>query len=858
MGGVISMRLQEFSTAGFHQTLEGKRQVYNFNPGWRFFKGDAKNAWQNNFDDSDWDIVDLPHGLELLPLNASGSMNYQGSAWYRKRFELGADCKGQKIFLYFEAIMGKSKIWVNGKLKAEHYGGFLPIVIDVTDDVLIGRENTAAVWTDNSNDPEYPPGKPQEQLDWTYFGGIYRDVWLYTTAPIHITDPMYVDTVAGGGVFVHYETVSREQAVVVIDTEVVNETTDCIEDYILETRILDQQETLVATTRRLFTLQPKSRKTINQKIVVDYPQLWHPNHPDLHNLDSLVLNQQEQVLDGFRTKIGIRSVEFSSTEGLILNGQPYEGKLMGVNRHQDYAYVGNALPNSGHWRDAKKLRDAGVTVVRAAHYPQDPAFMDACDELGIFVIVTTPGWQFFNESELFINRVYSDIRSMIRRDRNHPSVLMWEPILNETRYSQEFVENAHRITHEEYPYPGCYTAGDDRLSINHILDVMYGHEIKLKDKPYFTREWGDNVDDWNAQNANNRVSKGMGEAKQITQALHFLKTDYPFNNFDTFYKTPLQHVGGALWCGIDHQRGYHPDPFWGGIMDAFRQPKYSWYAFRSQQEPNAEIHYVDVDPMVFIAHEMTPFSSPDIVVFTNCEQVKLTIYGEESWIKTAKPSQPGLKHPPVVFENAFDFMKLKERVYNVKTKVNVEIIAEGYINGKVVAKHVRRPAGRKTKLVLKPDFARMPLQADGADFVPVVAYITDEYGTVKRLAEDWIIFEVEGEGEIIGGSDIYANPTQAQWGEAVVLVRSTLTPGKIKIKAFPQFQSIHQLGPAELVIESSAPSVPLLFSEVKYKTSTETRVEYSPSLNKIQAEQKEVDLEQVHQDQADFGFDQTT
>ena len=133
---------------------------------------------------------------------------------------------------------------------------------------------------------------------------------------------------------------------------------------------------------------------------------------------------------------------------------------MGANRHQDFAVIGNALPNSLHWRDAKKLRDAGMRVIRNAHYPQDPAFMDACDELGLFVIVNTPGWQFWNDQPIFAQRVYSDIRNMVRRDRNHPSVWMWEPILNETWYPADFAKNVVDILNEEYPYPYCYAGCD--------------------------------------------------------------------------------------------------------------------------------------------------------------------------------------------------------------------------------------------------------------------------------------------------------------------------------------------------------------------------------------------------------------
>lgn len=170
----------EFSTAGFHEIEGTGREVYDFKPNWRFLKSDAVGAETVAFDDSSWGPVNLPHGLELLPAEASGSINYQGPAWYRKRFALPAEATGKKLFLHFEGVMGKSKVWINGQLVAEHFGGFLPIHIDMSRQVTAG-ENVIAVRTDNSDDPDYPPGKPQEHLDWTYFGGIYRDVWMIAT-----------------------------------------------------------------------------------------------------------------------------------------------------------------------------------------------------------------------------------------------------------------------------------------------------------------------------------------------------------------------------------------------------------------------------------------------------------------------------------------------------------------------------------------------------------------------------------------------------------------------------------------------------------------------------------------------------
>ena len=301
--------------------------------------------------------------------------------------------------------------------------------------------------------------------------------------------------------------------------------------------------------------------------------------------------------------------------------------MIGANRHQDFAIVGNALSNSLHWRDAKKLKDTGLRVIRNAHYPQDPAFMDACDELGLFVIENTPGWQFWNPEPSFANYVYSDIRNIVRRDRNRPSVWLWEPILNETWYPDDFAKKVKGIVHEEYPYPYCYTACDATAKGSEYYNIQFTHpqtgdsrwaissdKVDPK-KIYFTREWGDNVDDWNSHNSPSRASRSSGEYPMLVQAKGYGKPDYQYTCYDALYRTTRQHVGGCLWHSFDHQRGYHPDPFYGGIMDNFRQPKYSYYMFMSQRPNQKNPSLIAASgPMGYIANAMTPFSPADVAV----------------------------------------------------------------------------------------------------------------------------------------------------------------------------------------------------------------------------------------------------
>ena len=194
----------EYSVAGMFPLVNSGRLIYNFNQGWRFHLGDAQGAEAEGFDDGKWDVVCTPHSPLLTPVEGSGGRNYQGVCWYRKHFFLPTETNGKNAILHFEAVMGKQKIFVNGKLVKEHLGGYLPINIDLTAcGVKPGDEALVAVMADNSDDKNYPPGKKQSQLDFCYHGGIYRDVWLIAKSDVAITDAVERNQVAGGGIFIH-------------------------------------------------------------------------------------------------------------------------------------------------------------------------------------------------------------------------------------------------------------------------------------------------------------------------------------------------------------------------------------------------------------------------------------------------------------------------------------------------------------------------------------------------------------------------------------------------------------------------------------------------------------------------------
>lgn len=863
-------RQPEFSTAGFFRLDNSGREVYSMNPAWRFHKGAVESAETKEFNDKDWTVVSLPDGIEYLPTEASGCINYQGEVWYRKHFTPDAALKGKKLFLHFEAIMGKSKVFVNGKLLTEHFGGYLPVIADVTDVLDWNGGNVIAVWADNSDDPSYPPGKAQDVLDYTYFGGIYRDCWLIAHNNVFITDPNYENEVAGGGLFVAFGKVSDALAEVQLKIHVRNATKNPFSGRV-EYMLLQPDGTEVARLSDKIQVKAGRATTVSDRMPVKQPMLWTPSTPTLYNLLVRVLDKEGNVIDGYRRRIGIRSIEFKGKDGFFLNGRPYGKPLIGANRHQDFAVVGNAVANSIHWRDAKKLKDVGMEIIRNAHCPQDPAFMDACDELGLFVIVNTPGWQFWNDAPEFAQRVYSDIRNVVRRDRNHPSVWLWEPILNETWYPADFAKNTRDIVDAEYPYPYCYSGSDSEARGHENFPVYFAHPANMQDaskeidptKTYFTREWGDNVDDWSSHNSPSRVARNWGEQPMRVQAQHYACPYYPVTSYDVLYKQSPQHVGGCLWHSFDHQRGYHPDPFYGGLMDVFRQPKYSYYMFMAQRPAVKNDRNAGSGPMVYIAHEMTPFSGKDVTVYSNCDEVRLTFNkGGKTYTYKKDKNRPGMPSPVITFPDVYDFM-MDKAFSRTQKQDDVYLLAEGLIDGKVVATHKVVPARRPEKILLWMDNEGTDLKADGSDFVTVVAAVADKNGNIKRLNNYNIRFSIEGEGRLLGGPGVLANPVPVKWGTAPVLVQSTLKPGKIRITASVLFEGSQMPISGELELESKPSVFPLVYDaadaariplgSASAGQNTASKTDAEREVERLRKELNTLKLKEVERQQSEFG-----
>lgn len=732
----------------------------DFNPGWRFLLGEAQGAQSVSFDDSAWSAATLPHTarIESLVTGEPGSDTYQwqGTCWYRKRFFVTRESAGRKLFLKFDAAMNVADVWLNGGYLGRHMGGWLPFGFDISSRVVAAAENVLAVRLDNRDNPVTGP-KPLSQLDFNPYHGIYRSVHLNIKDPLHITDPILAGKPASGGVFVTYPHVSPEAATVRVQVHVRNDGPE-LREFRVRARILDRQRRVAAEAfSDLVRLRPDEDRDVIQDLRVLSPALWSPRRPDLYVLHTEVI-EGGIVVDEEATRIGIRHIEISA-EGFRINGERIF--LRGTNRHQEYPYVGYALSDAAQYRDARKIKDAGFDYVRLSHYAHAPAFMDACDELGLVVMDCIPGWQFFNRDDLEFTEIqYENCRRLVRRDRNHPCVILWEVSLNETGMPDEFIRTTHAIAHEEYPGEGCYTCGWTEGYDVFIQARQHGGCRDVSDRACLVSEYGD----WEyyAQNAglkqeawadltpdeaNSRQLRWHGEAALLQQA----------TNFQEAHNDNLKTIAFAdgLWVMFDYNRGYAPDIESSGCMDLFRLPKFSFAFFQSQRPPDEDLRGAASGPMVFIASHWTPDSSTNVRVFSNCDEVALYLNGE--LVERRRPDtdrmSTHLAHPPFTFSlDGFRPGTLE---------------AIGYIDGREVARHVVRTPEAVRRIDLWLDEGGRPFAVHGKDVAFLRAELRDAHGTTVADAWENVFFGATGDVTLVG-----PNPFSSEAGTASTLVQT--------------------------------------------------------------------------------------
>lgn len=392
-----------------------ERVVYTINDNWRFCKGKLPEALSVDYDDSLWERVNIPHTWNDRDADDEIPGFYRGAAWYRRSVFIDKSKEGNRTIIYFEGANQAVKLYLNGHFVGEHKGGYTRFCFDVTTALNYGEDNLFVIRVDNSHNPDIPP----LSADFTFFGGIYRDVYLKFINPVHIATNDY----ASSGVYISTPEVSESVAWVDV-TALVTNGTKSVAEVILENVICDAGGNEVTRTSAKLSLKAAETKThCSHRIKIDSPHLWDITDPYLYTVHTRVFDKKKRLLDEVVNPLGLRWFRFDSEQGFFLNGR--QCKLVGTARHQDYFRKGTALRDEQHVQDVLLLKEMGGNFLRVSHYPQDPTIMEMCDKLGIITSVEIPLVNSISETDTFLNNSINMAKEMIRQDFNHPSVMIW-------------------------------------------------------------------------------------------------------------------------------------------------------------------------------------------------------------------------------------------------------------------------------------------------------------------------------------------------------------------------------------------------------------------------------------------------
>jgi beta-galactosidase len=399
----------------FTQAMESPRQVLAADSGWKFQLGDPNGAEAPSFADSSWRSVDLPHDWSIEgapkkdnPTGAGGGYFPAGTGWYRKTFSVPADWKGKRVSIEFDGVYREATVYLNAHKLGTHPYGYTSFTYDLTPDLNFTGPNVLAVRVDNSAQPN---------SRWYSGSGIYRHVRVVITDPTHV---------AHSGVFVTTPEASETEAKVAIKTSVTNESS-AQSRVAVETTLFDRNGNKVGTAESTLTIAPGKEMDTAQEVTVTNPALWSPASPTLYRAVSQI-RKDGKVIDQVEMPFGIRSLAWSAESGLLLNGKPV--KLTGGSVHHDNGPLGAAAFDRAEERRVQLLKAAGMNAVRTAHNQPSPAFLDACDRLGLLVLDEPfDVWEAhkvkFDYGSNFDEWWKRDISAMVLRDRNHPSIVIW-------------------------------------------------------------------------------------------------------------------------------------------------------------------------------------------------------------------------------------------------------------------------------------------------------------------------------------------------------------------------------------------------------------------------------------------------
>ena len=749
------MRLKTFLLMALCSVLstavhaESVRETIRLDKGWRFAFGHAadpakdfgcgteyfnyltkassihnEGPYTTKFDDAAWQEVQIPHDwVTTLPyaLEASHSHGYKtvgwkypetSVGWYRKTIVIPNDDLGKRLMLRFDGIFRNARVWFNGFYMGTEPSGYVTQVYDITPYIKYGDENLICVRADASLEE-----------GWFYEGaGIYRDVWLEKMAEV---------SVAPFGTFVRADLQKKPgAAVLTIRTEVTNSGLEK-QLYAVDIRLLDAEGSEVVYGKDNYPSNLKAKDTKGQEcmLIVKEPHLWSPDDPYLYQVEHIV-KVDDKVTDVYTTTIGIRDIRFDAEQGFLLNGKPL--KLKGVNMHQDHAGVGAAIPDALQaWR-IRQLKAFGCNAYRASHNPMTPALLDICDREGILVI---------DENRLMgINEEHLRLlERMIKRDRNHPSIILWSD--GNEEWGLENTVQGIRVAEAMREYTKLF----DPTRHSTVANAGGAELIKGLDVVGFNYIIQNDVDNRKQANPQWKIVGTEETTGCGTRGWYFNTPEYPGRmvsmNRDTthhhvenviergwqFYAERPWGAGLFYWTGFDYRGEPNPLKYPAtdsefGILDYCGFLKDEAYYLKSWWTEEPTLH-------IFPHWNLQGHEGEEVELwaYSNCDEVELIVNGKN----LGRQTMPCNGH-----------LKWKATYQPGK------VVAIGYENGKRVMTQTIETTKPAAKTVLKAD--RKTIAADGRDLSVVTIEVQDQKGRLVPDACPKLTFRLEGNGRILG------------------------------------------------------------------------------------------------------------
>ena len=733
------------------------RRIYPLNHNWLYHEQAQPNATATSFNDAGFTRVTIPHTNKLLPWHGFDDKEYEFVSIYRRHFRLPFELKDKHVFVDFGGVMTAATVWLNGQRLGEYRGGYTPFSFELTPYLNSKGDNVLAVEVDSTERKDIPPFGGE--IDYLTFGGIYRDVQLRVVPEFFIAN-----------VFARPVDVLGPDRKVEVRTWL--DGADTKRRPLKLTAELRDGARVIATNSIDITPNRQSRNDLTLTNLGAI-KLWDLDRPQLYDVRVQLLDGAG-VVDQYETRIGFRDARFTS-EGFFLNERHV--KLRGLNRHQTFPFVGQAMPARVQRRDAWILRqELKCNIVRTSHYPQSPHFLDACDEYGLLVLEEIPGWQHIGDAG-WKDLAVDNVNRMVRRDWNHPAIILWGVRINESQDDHDFYARTNKMAHDlddSRPTGGIRYKYDSEL----LEDVFTMNDFQIPLRPpnrplYLNTEF---IGHMYPTKRNDNIERLTEHTMRHARVHNQLASD-------------KRYAGGIGWCAFDYNTHanfcsgdrvcYH------GVSDIFRIAKPAAGFYKSQCDPKEEIV---LEPAFDWARGDRNESFNVAMICSNCEHLKIYIRNRlVAEVDPDKENFGSLAHPPFVT--------------NLRAGVGRgwgDLKIEGYIDGKVVVTKMMSGKGVDQQLIVEPDDRE--LIGDGIDATRVVLKVTDEYGAVRPFANAAISLNVQGPVEIVG-----ENPFALFGGVGAVWLKTKTSAGLARLTATHQTLGSKTV---EIAVKPFRPSFP--------------------------------------------------